>query len=149
VRPDTLLIDGDCALCRATGDWLAARVASDEIRVLELQRVGSDPVVAEVVAGLALDESLTLVLADGEVLRGAAAVVRAGRHVAVVGVLARVYDHPIGRALWQPVYHLVARNRHRIGRALCPNRQMRKGRLLVGSPRAPRRGSPDRESDDA
>ena len=118
VRPDTLLIDGDCGLCRASSDWLAARVPASDLRVMELQRVGGDEALVDMVAGLQLDEALTLVAADGSLRRGAAAVIGAGRHVAGVGALAAIYDHPLGHALWEPAYRLVARNRHRVGRAL-------------------------------
>lgn len=118
MRPDILLIDGDCGLCRASGDWLAARVAADDIRVMELQHVSDEPDVAAAVARRQLEASLTLVEADGTVLRGAAAVIRVGRRIPRLGAVAAVYDHPVGHALWEPAYRLVARNRHRIGRAL-------------------------------
>jgi predicted DCC family thiol-disulfide oxidoreductase YuxK len=118
MRPDTLLIDGDCGLCRAAGDWLAAHVDADAIRVMELQSVRTEPGLAERVDGLRLGESLTLVRAVGEVRRGAAAVIGAGRQVPVLGLGAALYDHRLGHALWEPAYRLVAANRHRIGRAL-------------------------------
>jgi predicted DCC family thiol-disulfide oxidoreductase YuxK len=118
MRPDTLLIDGDCGICRASGDWLVARVAASELRVMELQAVGGDEALAAAVAGLRLDESVTLVRGDGEVRRGAAAVSGARRRVPALGALAALYDHPAGHALWEPAYRMVARHRHRIGRAL-------------------------------
>lgn len=113
MRPDTLLIDGDCGICRAAGDWLAARVDPQRLQVLELQHA-DDP---------ALDASdllaeVHLLRGDGTVLRGAAAVIGAGRHLRALGFAAAVYDHPLGHALWAPAYRLVARNRRRIGRAL-------------------------------
>jgi predicted DCC family thiol-disulfide oxidoreductase YuxK len=117
MRP-TLLIDGDCGLCRAAGEWLAARVPADELRILELQAVGREPALAGALVGRDLFAALHLVRRDGTFASGAAAVLGAGRQVRVLGVLAAVYDHRLGHALWEPAYRLVARNRHRIGRAL-------------------------------
>jgi predicted DCC family thiol-disulfide oxidoreductase YuxK len=118
MRPDTLLIDGDCGICRAAGDWLSVRVPANALRVIELQAVGGDGWLAPVVAGRRLDQALHLVRADGTVAAGAAAVIGAGRHVRALGLLAGLYDHALGHALWEPGYRLVARNRHRIGRVL-------------------------------
>jgi predicted DCC family thiol-disulfide oxidoreductase YuxK len=117
VRP-TLLIDGDCGLCRASGDWLAARASEDELRVMELQQVSLDDALTRAVDGRDLAAALHLVRADGTVVSGAAAVLGACRLVAGLGALAALYDHPAGHALWEPAYRLVARNRLRIGRAL-------------------------------
>ncbi len=118
MRPDTLLIDGDCGICRASGDWLAARVPPHELRVVELQSVTADAELAAAVAGRRLSDALHLVRSDGTVAAGAAAVIGAGRHLPLLGLAAAVYDCPIGHALWGPAYRLVARNRHRIGRAM-------------------------------
>jgi predicted DCC family thiol-disulfide oxidoreductase YuxK len=117
MRP-TLLIDGDCGLCRASGDWLAARVPADALRVMELQQIDGDEALSRVVGDRDLTAALHLVRADGTVASGAAAVIGAGRLVPVLGALAALYDHPAGHALWEPAYRLVARNRHRIGGAL-------------------------------
>jgi len=117
MRP-TLLIDGDCGLCRASGDWLAGRVPPDELRVMELQQAPGDEALARAVGDRDLSVVLHLVRADGTVASGAAAVLGAGRLVPIIGNLAALYDHEPGHALWEPAYRLVARNRHRIGRAL-------------------------------
>jgi predicted DCC family thiol-disulfide oxidoreductase YuxK len=117
MRP-TLLVDGDCGLCRASGDWLARRVSPSELRVMELQQVPEDETLLRAVGERDLTAALHLVRADGTVASGAAAVLGAGRHVPVLGALAALYDHPAGHALWEPAYRLVARNRHRIGRML-------------------------------
>ena len=118
MRPDTLLIDGDCGLCRAAGDWLASRVPSEKLAVMELQAVGGDGELQVLVAGRRLGDAIHLVRADGTVVSGAGAVLAAGRHVGGIARLAALYDHPLGHALWEPAYRAVARNRHRIGRAL-------------------------------
>jgi predicted DCC family thiol-disulfide oxidoreductase YuxK len=118
MRPDTLLIDGDCGLCRAAGDWLAARVDGAELRVMELQAVAGEPELTQLVTGRDLSAALHLVRSDGTAVSGAAAVIGAGRRVPRLGVMAALYDHPLGHALWEPAYQLVARNRHRIGWAL-------------------------------
>jgi predicted DCC family thiol-disulfide oxidoreductase YuxK len=118
MRCDTLLIDGDCGLCRAAGDWLAARVDEGHLRVVELQTVNADPALQQLVAGRDLAAAVHLVRADGTVARGATAVIGAGRRVPALGALAALYDHPLGHALWEPAYRMVARHRHRIGRAL-------------------------------
>ena len=117
MRP-TLLIDGDCGLCRASGDWLAAQVPADGLRVMELQQVGRDEALARAVGDRDLTAALHFVRGDGTVASGAAAVLGAGRLVRGIGSLAALYDHPAGHALWEPAYRLVARNRRRIGRAL-------------------------------
>ena len=117
MRP-TLLIDGDCGICRASGDWLAGRVPNDDLRVMELQLVGRDEALRRAVGDRDLTVALHLVRADGTVASGAAAVLGAGRFVPGLGALAALYDNALGRALWEPAYRQVARNRHRIGRAL-------------------------------
>jgi predicted DCC family thiol-disulfide oxidoreductase YuxK len=114
----TLLVDGDCGLCVASGAWLAARVPGDRVRVMELQDVAGDPRLAALTAGRDLGAAVHLVGADDTVRAGAAAVLGAARHVPGWGTAASVYDHPAGHALWEPAYRLVARNRRRIGRRL-------------------------------
>jgi len=117
VTPSTLLIDGDCSICRASGDWLARRVPADRLRVLELQRVAEDPAVEARVHGMDLAASLHLVDA-GEVRSGASAVLGAARLAPGWRWLALPWDNAVGRALWEPAYRLVAGNRGRIGRRL-------------------------------
>ena len=116
MTPATLLFDGDCGLCVASGAWLAARVPGDRLRVMSLQDVAGDARLAALTAGRDLDAAVHLVGADDTVRAGAAAVIRAARLVPGWGTVARIYDHAPGHALWEPAYRLVARNRRRIGR---------------------------------
>ena len=118
VTTATLLFDGDCGLCVATAGWLAARAPAASLRMLELQRVAEEPEVAAAVEGRDLAGALHLVGAAGEVRVGADAVIGAARIAPGWGIAARVYDHPIGHALWEPAYRLIAGNRRRIGRRL-------------------------------
>lgn len=90
----------------------------DELRVMELQAVAGEPVLDRLLVGRDLTAALHLVRSDGTVASGAAAVIGAARRMRGLGVLAAVYDNPLGHALWEAAYRLVARNRHRIGRAL-------------------------------
>jgi predicted DCC family thiol-disulfide oxidoreductase YuxK len=118
VTPATLLFDGDCGLCVATAGWLAARVPAADLRMLEVQRVDEAPDVAAAVRGRDLACALHLVGADGGVRVGAAAAIGAARLAPGWGTAARLYDHPLGHALWEPADRLVAGNRRRVGHRL-------------------------------
>jgi predicted DCC family thiol-disulfide oxidoreductase YuxK len=117
-RPTTLLYDPDCGICVATAGWLRERVAADRLRLLPLAEAPLDPAVGELVAGRPLVESLHAVLPDGGVVRGARAVLVAGRLVPYWNVLATMFDHRLGHALLEPLYREVSRHRRRIGRLL-------------------------------
>ena len=116
--PLLLLFDGDCGICTATAHWLERRVAPDQLRPLALTLAGDDPRTSDAVLGRDLAATLQVVRPDGSVVTGAAAVLAAGRLVPRWGTVARLADHRLGRALLEPLYRAVARNRHRIGRAL-------------------------------
>lgn len=117
-HPATLLIDGDCGVCRATGGWLARRVPAERLRILELGGAAGDARVGPLVTGRLLDRTLHLVRPDGRVVTGAAAVLATGRMVPRWRWLAAAFDHRAGRALLEPAYRLVARRRRGIGRLL-------------------------------
>jgi acetyl esterase len=117
-RSGTLIYDGDCGICVRTAEWLADRVPATRLGLLALQHVDTEPEVASVVAGRDLASTLHYVRVDGRVLTGAAAVLAAGRLVRGWGLLAILADHPIGRALLEPLYRQIASHRRRIGRML-------------------------------
>jgi len=117
-RSAALLYDPDCGICVATALWLRERVPATRLRLLPLTEAPRDPDLGELVAGLPLAESLHVVLPDGRVVMGARAVLAAGRLVPWWGIVAAVWDNPLGAAILEPVYREIARKRRRIGRAL-------------------------------
>jgi len=116
--PATLLYDGDCGLCTVSAAWLARRAPAGRIRILPLANAAADPTIAPLVAGRDLARTLHLVTVDGEIVTGARAVLTAAGTVPRWGAVARLADHPVGHALLEPAYRIVAANRHRIGRAM-------------------------------
>ena len=116
--PLVMLFDGDCGLCTSTARWLERRVGADRLRTLPLDHATADTRLRDAVRGRDLASSLHVVRPDGTVVTGAAAVLAAGRLVPRWGIAARLMDHRVGHAVLEPAYRLVARNRHRIGRAL-------------------------------
>jgi predicted DCC family thiol-disulfide oxidoreductase YuxK len=117
-RPTSLIYDPDCGLCTATAAWLARRVRPDRLRLVPLTEAPSDSDLADAVAGRPLVESLHAVRPDGSVVAGARAALAAGRLVPRWHVLAILLDHRLGHAMLEPIYRLIARRRHRIGRIL-------------------------------
>lgn len=129
-----MLYDGDCGLCSATARWLERRVGSDRLRTLALDHATSDERLRGAVGARDLTASLHVVRPDGSVATGAAAVIAVGRLVPGWGIAARLMDHRAGRAILEPAYRVVARNRHRIGRAL----GLPSACAVPGGPAAPR-----------
>jgi predicted DCC family thiol-disulfide oxidoreductase YuxK len=117
-RPTSLLYDPDCGICTATAAWLARRVAPERLRLVALTEAPSDRDLAEAVAGRALVESLHAVRPDGSVVTGARAALATVRLVPRWNLLAILLDHRLGNAILEPLYRLIARRRHRIGRLL-------------------------------
>jgi predicted DCC family thiol-disulfide oxidoreductase YuxK len=114
-RSGTLLYDADCGLCIATATRLGQLVAPEQLGLLALQEVATEPAVAALVAGRDLGEQLHFVRLDGVVLTGARAALAAGRLIPVMGWYAAVLDQPLGHALLEPLYRQVAAHRRRIG----------------------------------
>jgi predicted DCC family thiol-disulfide oxidoreductase YuxK len=113
-----MLYDGDCGLCSAAAGWLGRRAPVARLRILPLADAAADATLAPLVAGRDLASTLHLVTADSRVVTGARAVLAAGRTVPRWGKVARLADHRAGHAILEPVYRLVAANRHRIGKRL-------------------------------
>ena len=132
-RSGTLLYDADCGLCVATATRLGELVARDRLGLLALQDVGSEPAIADIVAGRDLTDTLHFVRSDGTVLTGARAALAAGRLIPVMGWYAALLDQRVGHALLEPLYRQVAAHRRRIGGLLglpesCPlPRRLREG----------------------
>jgi predicted DCC family thiol-disulfide oxidoreductase YuxK len=114
-RAGTLLYDADCGLCIATATRLGQLVPSEQLGLLALQQVSSEPSVAAAVEGRNLSESLHFVRSDGTVLTGARAALAAGRLIPVLGWYAAILDQPVGHVLLEPLYRQVAAHRRRIG----------------------------------
>jgi predicted DCC family thiol-disulfide oxidoreductase YuxK len=124
-RSGTLIYDGDCGLCVATATWLAEWAPPEQLGLIALQQIDSDPALAAAVAGRDLRASVHFVRADGEILFGARAALAAGRLARGLGLFAILADHPLGHALLEPLYREIASHRRRIGRllgipAVCP-----------------------------
>lgn len=118
VAPATLMYDAGCGVCAASARWLAGCSPAAALRILPLASAAADLRLAPLVAGRDLASTLHLVTADGKVLTGVRAVLAAARTLPRWGALARLADHPLGHALLEPAYRLVAANRRRIGRRL-------------------------------
>lgn len=117
-RAGTLLYDEDCGICVATAQWLADRVEPRRLGLLAIGQVETSPRIAALVEGRPLAASVHFVRTDDTVLRGARAVLAAGRLVPRWRFLALPFDQPLGHLLLEPLYRLIAANRGRIGRAL-------------------------------
>lgn len=117
-RAGTLLYDEDCGICVATARWLADRVEPRRLGLLAIGQVETDSRIATLAAGRPLTASVHFVRADDTVLRGARAVLAAGRLVPRWRFLVLPFDQPLGHLFLEPLYRLIAANRGRIGRAL-------------------------------
>jgi len=111
-----VLYDGECGLCRAQARWLrrldwCRRLRWEDFHVTAAQ--GTCP------AGLgreSLEQSLHVVAADGRVLRGFLAVRLLARCLPALWPLVPLLYIPGAASLGEPLYRLVARNRHRLVR---------------------------------
>lgn len=118
VATGTLLYDADCGLCIATATWLAEHVPPSRLGLLPLRHASADPLIAALVEGRDLTESLHFVGSDGVVLTGARAALAAGRLIPILGVYLALVDRPLGHELLEPLYREIASHRRRIGRLL-------------------------------
>ncbi len=116
---DVILFDGHCRLCSAAARKLDRLLGSQgtELRSFR-EEAGLAPFPG--VAYERCEKAMQLVQADGRVVEGAEAIVRAlGRRV--WGKLLYVYYVPGLRQLVDALYTVVARNRFRIAGRACPD----------------------------
>ena len=110
-----LIFDGDCAFCTSSAHWLARRLHRSEganARLVPWQF--TDLAALGTTAERAQREALW-VSTDGTIYGGAAAFAEwlrfRGR---AYGVIGRVINLPVVRALAAAVYRVIAKNRHRM-----------------------------------
>ena len=109
-----LVYDGACALCRGGVTWISRRVRRGAIEFLPCQsaeRRARFPGMAEATCLAAMQ----LVLPDGRVLPGAAAVPEILARLRRWGWLAPLFRLPGAGPAASAFYRLVARHRHQIG----------------------------------
>jgi predicted DCC family thiol-disulfide oxidoreductase YuxK len=115
----TVCYDGECELCAQA----VARVRSvyhgrriDWVPYQELDRGQIDAL--DELKGRDLASAMHVIESDGTVHAGADAVLRIAEIVPRLGPFARIGRLPVIRHLVGPMYGLIARHRHRIGRLL-------------------------------
>ena len=117
-QPLTVFYDGACPLCRFEIDALCRRDAGARVQAVHIAAPGF---VAEQhgFAQRDLDAAIHVVSADGEVVRGAAALRRLYGAVGLAWLVAPT-GWPFFDALSKLAYGAFARRRHRISSALAP-----------------------------
>lgn len=108
-----VVYDGACELCRGGAEWISRRAVRGEIELLPCQsaeRRARFPGMKEA----RCMEAIQLVLADGRVLEGDAAIAEILRHLRGWRWLAALLRTPVAGVLGPPVYAWVARHRYRI-----------------------------------
>ncbi|MFP4501950.1 MAG: thiol-disulfide oxidoreductase DCC family protein [Candidatus Hydrogenedentota bacterium] len=111
IMADLMLIyDGECPLCLRARDWLAARVPADVFTFVPCQSETRAQQAPQVTYAQCM-RAMQLVLPDGTVYAGAAALPHILRHVPRWRLLAGVFALPGVRSLTPPLYRVVARNR--------------------------------------
>ncbi len=128
----TVLYDGDCDVCRCFAALLRRLDWASRLGLLPLQ--GAPGVISNAPAKDELVATLHVVDASGRWTRGAAALVRIGQALPVLRPLAMLAELPFLRFAIEPLYALVARNRHRIGRLLRLNGCNYRGDATPASP---------------
>jgi predicted DCC family thiol-disulfide oxidoreductase YuxK len=112
--PAVLVYDGACALCRGGVTWISRRVRRGAIEFLPCQaaeRRARFPSMADAACLAAMQ----LVLPDGRVLAGGAAIPEILSRVRGWRWLAALFRVPGARLVAPVAYRWVARHRHRIG----------------------------------
>lgn len=109
----TILIDGDCAVCRASERWCASRDHHKRLRFQDLREIEHDELPA------AEDELMAAVHAirtDGSVVTGIDAWREILANLDGWGWLARIAGLPGTRQFGRMIYSLLASNRHRLSK---------------------------------
>ena len=117
VRPDTVIYDGDCPLCRGALRRLSKIAPPGSVSARSFREHG----VLASYPGLdaaRVEEAVHVVTADGEVLQGAAAILELARHRWWGRLLSRARRWKMVRRGMDAAYRWVARNRHRARWAL-------------------------------
>lgn len=112
----TLLYDGDCGICQWTADWLRKHDHAHRLRIVPFQTI--DP--AAIAPGLTREEcaqAVQLITADGRRFRAARAVFETLRLLPPPWQWLGTFCAPFS-PLFEPIYHLIARSRHRLSRLL-------------------------------
>lgn len=115
-RATVVLYDADCGFCTRSVRILRRLDRTGRLRLVPLQ--GAAASIADAPPEYVLHETLHVRDAEGRWYVGGSAWIRISGEVAVLrplGVLARL---PLVRRAVEPVYALIARNRHRISRLL-------------------------------
>ena len=113
--PLTLLIDGECPLCKREVAWLDRRDKHDRLRFVDIASVDFDPALYS----KTLDElmgSIHAVTAGGETVTGVEVFRRAYRAIGL-GWLVAPTAWPILRPIFDALYHAFAKIRPRLQRS--------------------------------
>ena len=110
----TLIIDGDCALCRRAATLLSRWDTGRHFALVPYQDAAALARLPSIEAE-ALERAMHLVAPDGTISSGAAALPRMLRLLPGGAPLERLLRLPGAASLAARLYQLVARNRHRLG----------------------------------
>jgi predicted DCC family thiol-disulfide oxidoreductase YuxK len=114
--PLRVLYDGECGLCRAQALWLRRLDWRCRLRWEDFHASAAQGTCPAGLAREALEQSLHVVAADGRVLRGFLALRRLARCLPALWPFVPLLYLPGAASLGEPLYRLVARNRHRLDR---------------------------------
>lgn len=112
----TVLYDGDCGVCKCFAALLRRLDSARRLRLIPLQ--GAPAVLPNAPAEQDLMAALHVVDPSGRWTRGGAACVRIAQTLPLLRPLSTLAELPVVRWSVEPLYALVARNRHHIGRLL-------------------------------
>src|SRR5215468_7406981 len=108
-----VIYDGVCALCQGGVTWISRRAVRGELEFLPCQSAERRARFPDLEEARCM-EAIHLVLADGRVLAGDAAIPEILRHLKRWRWLAALFRLPGARRLGPPAYAWVARHRYQI-----------------------------------